>query len=304
MALVFIIASLVYLGVCCFFYEEDYFKHMLKTWLIPFALVVIVLLFLADKIDVPNFVSLFAIIGSASWLVNMIFYHILKFYSRLHLRDDEKSNVNISSYTTTIQTPQRSLFDDDLKKYEKEDTGKIKQLMADISQKIAGLEKYNNDLAEKKRDFKDVAIKTIRTAYGSLVSNMSYANYYTNYADIKEDYSEKVDALIVAQCDKTVENVNKKIAMADETIRSNKNDIKKYKAMSDKLQKQYDKELKIQKIKSLNNSLSEIANEEQNNLDVVTNEMEFNQVVQEFNSLNREIEVRRDVEVQYGLIDI
>ena len=220
------------------------------------------------------------------------------------MRDDEKSNVNISSYTTTTQTPQRSLFDDDLKKYENEDTGKIKQLMADISQKIAGLEKYNNDLAEKKRDFKDVAIKTIRTAYGSLVSNMSYANYYTNYADIKEDYSEKVDALIVAQCDKTVENVNKKITMADETIRSNKNDIKKYKAMSDKLQKQYDKELKIQKIKSLNNSLSEIANEEQSNLDIVTNEMEFNQIKQDFNTLNHEIEVRRDVEVQYGLIDI
>ncbi len=277
---------------------------MLKTWLIPFALVVIVLLSLADKIDVPNFVSLFAIIGCASWLVNMIFYHILKLYSRLHLRDDEKSNVNIPSYTTTTPTPQRSLFDDDMKKYENEDTGKIKQLMADISQKIAGLEKYNNDLAEKKRDFKDVAIKTIRTAYGTLVSNMSYANYYTNYTDIKEDYSEKVDALIVAQCDKTVENVNKKITMADETIRSNKNDIKKYKAMSDKLQKQYDKELKIQKIKSLNNSLSEIANEEQSNLDIVTNEMEFNQVMQEFNTLNREIEVRRDVEVQYGLIDI
>jgi hypothetical protein len=133
---------------------------------------------------------------------------------------------------------------------------------------------------------------------------MSNADCFSQYVEIKDDYSEKIDALIVAQCDKNFEIANQKIAKADETIRNNKIDIKKYQQMSESLSKQYDKEIKIQKIKSLNKDLNTISDDEQSNVDSVNNEMEFKQIVQDFATLNREIEIRRDVEVEYGLIDI
>ena len=295
MLIIIIIAPLVYLCVCCLLYDGDYIRYMVKTWLLPFAAMSIG--WLCVDINLPLLVA--ALIGGISFVLNLVFFYILRLYNRFSLPD-------FSNIGNVFKSDKQKKYSNDNEKnpFENEDAVRIKKLMAEISFKIDGLKKYIGDIEDKKRDFREIAIKTIRTAYGSSVSNFNYADCFSRYDEIKEDFSENVDPLIVAQCDKSVENANQKIAKADETIKSNKADIKKYQKMSETLQKQYEKELKIQEIKKLNNGLNEISDDEQDNLKIATKEMDFNQILQDFNTLNNEIEVRRDVEIQYGLIDI
>jgi hypothetical protein len=268
---------------------------MVKTWLLPFAAMAIG--WLCVDINLPLLVAV--LIGGFSFVLNLVFYYILRLYNRFSLPDFSNIGDIFKS-----NKPKKYSNVNEKNQFENEDAVKIKKLMADISLKIDGLKKYIGDLEDKKRDFKGVAIKTIRTTFGSAINNMSYDDCFNKYDDIKEDFSEGVEALHIAQCDKIVDDVKKKLVKADETIRNNKFDIKKYQKMSDDLLKQYKSELKTEELKALGNDLKKISNDEQSDLDVVDKEMDFKQVVEDYKKLNLEIETRREVEVQYGLIEI
>ena len=130
-------------------------------------------------------------------------------------------------------------------------------------------------------------------------------DYFWNYSNIYQRYSSALNnPVLAAACDKSVKKIADFVQQKQDIINKNNADIEKYNQLIQRLQKQYDDELALQKIKELNrdvnsqmDDISDIAQKEEKNF-------EIQNIMSDIDQLDREINERRHLEIQFGQIEI
>ena len=174
-----------------------------------------------------------------------------------------------------------------------------------LSVKINELEKFNNELQNKINENVAKADKMIGETYKSVLRRWSTENLFWNYENISQQYSSALNnPVLAAACDAYVKKVSAFVQQKQDIINKNNVDITKYNQLIQKLQKQYDDELALNKIKELNKDvnsqmedISDIENKEIKN-------SEFKSIISDIDLLDREVNERRQYEIQFGQIEI
>ena len=174
-----------------------------------------------------------------------------------------------------------------------------------ISFKISALQSFNEEIQNKINEYVVKADEIIGETYKSVLQRRSTENLFWNYDEIRRVYSSAVNnPALVAACDKQIKKVSDFVQQKQDIINKNNEDIAKYNQLIQKLQKQYDDELALQKIKEFNKDLnsqmediSDIENKEIKNL-------EFQNIISDIDILDKEINERRQLEIQFGEIEI
>ena len=188
------------------------------------------------------------------------------------------------------------------KALENDDMRAIKKILASIPQKIDALNLFTKELQEKINRLQDIANNAVENAYGDY-SNGN--NYYYNYDWLRNNFSSRIDPIIVAQCDRIIKNVLDNIAQKEQSIRNNAEDVQKYNILTQNLNKEYAREFRIEKMKKISAQLSqEISTTEQEIADSAYNVFSLEKAIAEVNQLTIQMEERRNLEIQFGQIDI
>lgn len=190
--------------------------------------------------------------------------------------------------------------------YVNEDMKRIMEILGCIPPKIVELSGFNSQLGSAISEYKGKANKIIEEAYKKVLNNSSIieTDYFENYEKISQQYSLKINPHLAMACDSSVKKIVSLITQKQDIISKNNADIDKYKLMRQKLQQQYDDELALQKIKMLNKDInsemedvSDIANKEIKN-------SEIQSIISEIDLLDKEVNERRNYEIQFGQIEV
>lgn len=190
--------------------------------------------------------------------------------------------------------------------YSNEDMVRIKQILATIPPKINEINNFNNQLQNTISEYEEKAIKTIEVAYASALTNSNFSRYqyFKSFDRISQRYSSEVNPVVAATVDASVKKVAAFINQKQDIINKNNADIAKYNQLMVKLQKQYDDEFALQKIKELNRDvnsqmedMSDVENKEIKN-------SEIHSIISDIDILDKEVNERRQYEIQFGQIEI
>ena len=140
------------------------------------------------------------------------------------------------------------------KQLENDDMREIKKIMNAIPDKINALNNFTNELNDKIGKLQEIASQAIKNAYG--VYSGVFNSIYRYQNEWKAKYSRSIDPIIALQCDKIVSKVSETIDKKKQLIDKNSADIIRYRDLYEQLQKEYDREFKIQKMKKINSNLS------------------------------------------------
>lgn len=208
-------------------------------------------------------------------------------------------DIYVANYPDRIKNAEKET-------YSNEDMVRIKQVLATIPPKISEINNFNNQLQNTINEYEEKAIKTIEVAYASALTNSNFSRdkYFKSFDRISQRYSSEVNPVVAATVDASVKKVTAFINQKQDIINKNNADIAKYNEVMEKLQKQYDDEFALQKIKEINsdvntqmNNISDIAKKEEKNY-------EIQNIMRDIDILDKEINERRNYEIQFGQIEI
>ena len=208
-------------------------------------------------------------------------------------------DIYVANYPDKIKNAEKET-------YSNEDMVRIKQILATIPPKINEINNFNNLLQNTINEYEEKAIKTIEVAYASALTNSNFSRdkYFKSFDRISQRYSSEVNPVVAATVDASVKKVAAFINQKQDIINKNNADIAKYTQMMEKLQKQYDDEFALQKIKEINSdvntqmdNISDIAKKEEKNY-------EIQNIMKDIDTLDKEINERRNYEIQFGQIEI
>lgn len=215
--------------------------------------------------------------------------------------DIEKAELDIyvANYPDEIKNVEKEM-------YSNEDMVRIKQVLVTIPSKINEINNFNNQLQNTINEYEEKAIKTIEVAYASALTNSNFSRYqyFKSFDRISQRYSSEVNPVVAATVDASVKKVAAFINQKQDIINKNNADIAKYNQLMVKLQKQYDDEFALQKIKELNRDV----NSQMEDISDVTNKeiktSEIKSIISDIDILDKEVNERRQYEIQFGQIEI
>jgi hypothetical protein len=178
----------------------------------------------------------------------------------------------------------------------------IKKIMAAIPDKINALNNFSYELQEKIKKLQGIAANAIANTYGEFSSGN---NSIARYRELYHNYSQRIDPILSAQCDRIIKKIMDNINQKQSSINKNISDIQKYGQLQNQLQQEYNRELKIQKMKKINSQLSaEISDSEGDIAASIYNGYSVENAIKDFQQLNLAMDERRNYEIQYGQIEI
>ncbi|MCR5455504.1 MAG: hypothetical protein K6F33_11010 [Bacteroidales bacterium] len=193
------------------------------------------------------------------------------------------------------------------KKYVTEDMERIEQILVGIPLKIDELNKFNNQLQSIVNEYEEKAIQRIEDVYKSVKGKILIPrkNYFRKFDQLSQQYSSTLNQDVVLACAKAVKETSTLVQQKQDIINKNNADIAKYNQLIQKLQKQYDDELSLQKIKELNRDVNsqmenisdDIENKERKNFEIQS-------IISDIDLLDKEVNERRQYEIQFGQIEI
>lgn len=208
-------------------------------------------------------------------------------------------DIYVANYPDKIKNAEKETYSND-------DMVRIKQVLATIPPKINEINNFNNQLQNTINEYEEKAIKTIEVAYASALTNSNFSRdkYFKSFDRISQRYASEVNPVVAATVDASVKKVAAFINQKQDIINKNNADIAKYNQVMEKLQKQYDDEFALQKIKEINSdvntqmdNISDIAKKEEKNY-------EIQNIMKDIDTLDKEINERRNYEIQFGQIEI
>ena len=217
--------------------------------------------------------------------------------------DDEHKQVNEQSKNDCKENNTLSCQQQE---YINEDMQRIDQIMKRIPDKISEISVFNSQLQKAIKEYEDKAVKAIDVAYRVSLqqSKIETKDYLTEYSNISQQYSSELNPVVAASCDATIKKITLFIRQKQDIINKNNADIEKYNQLIVKLQKQYDDECALQKLKEINQEvntqmedISDIVNKEEKNV-------EIQNIVRDIDLLDKEVNERRNYEIQFGQIEI
>jgi len=286
-----IIGILIYLYICYRSMSINYWKYILKSYLWILILMIILWFSFSEGIDSTLMLFFIILFLIGVFILNSCFYVICK-----NLKKDDLENE--------AKQLQQEIEKQENLKLETIDMKKIKTLLKEIPLRINQLNNFDKELQIKINDLELMAKNAISQAYGEFMNQDETTNCIKQYKQIYDKYSNQVDSILLLQCDKIVSKISNKIEEKQQIIEKNSIDKQKYFTIEKKLQKQYDKELKIQKMNNINNQLNQLS-EQNSDLETAFNDTALlEKTIEEFSSLNLEVESRRELEIKLSKIEI
>lgn len=269
----------------------NYWKYILKSYLWILILMIILWFSFSEGIDSTLMLFFIILFLIGVFILNSCFYVICK-----NLKKDDLENE--------AKQLQQEIEKQENLKLETIDMKKIKTLLKEIPLRINQLNNFDKELQIKINDLELMAKNAISQAYGEFMNQDETTNCIKQYKQIYDKYSNQVDSILLLQCDKIVSKISNKIEEKQQIIEKNSIDKQKYFTIEKKLQKQYDKELKIQKMNNINNQLNQLS-EQNSDLETAFNDTALlEKTIEEFSSLNLEVESRRELEIKLSKIEI
>lgn len=315
--------------ICWRFFKKRYGKYVFRTFLLPLLIIYAIVIGgsaifnLITTGDVGQFDFQMSFILSVIYVVplyilNTIYYFIIKWIKRNEQDEDEirswqqqqmderkkKDAIDRKRAEQTRKQieQERKRQEQEVLALENDDMRDIKKILSSIPERINALNLFSNELTNKCYKLQKIAENAIANAYGEYSCGN---NSYHRYQELHNNYSSKIDHYLVLQCDKMINKVASAITQKQKTIEQNNTDIQKYHQLESQLIQQYNRELKIQKMKKISNQLSmEISDSEDDLTTSINNGYSIQMVLDDFEQLNRAIQARREYEIQYGQIDI
>ncbi len=289
----------LYFYQCYKHVSTNYFKYLRKTFLYygiaAFFLPIIMDALLSAK---PDAVGMFIFsVFSTMFLfgLNTVAYFVFK-----EIRKDDLKREAEAKESAVRSEKERQ----DAIKMENDDMRSMKQLMGEITQRVNALNVFNKDINAKISELELLANKTIAEAYGDIAVGVPKEKYYALYDKIHERFSPSADTIVSMQCDRIVKKISNAIDDRKRIVESNNQDISKFHSLQESLQKQYDKEYKIQRMKSFDAKVNEMTDATSDIAVALSSGSLLESTREEFDRLNIEIETRRELEVKYSTIDI
>ncbi|MBO7463839.1 MAG: hypothetical protein J6T96_14720 [Bacteroidales bacterium] len=191
------------------------------------------------------------------------------------------------------------------KAYENDDMRRIKQVLDSIPYKMYEIGKSGKDLLNKSQTYVNKGSKIIETSYGNILRNNNVReDYYNIYDEIYERFSHEINPVVATACDASIKKIRNFVAQQLDLANKYIADLDKYEQLQQRLQKQYDDEFALQKIKEINRDLN---NQMEDETDIAKKEERnytIQQIISEIDLLDKEVDERRHYEIQLGIIDI
>ena len=186
--------------------------------------------------------------------------------------------------------------------FENEDMKRMKVMIkTTIPNKIANIKAFNEELLKAINNCINQCNNAIQAVYGRFTN--SY-NYFDDYKNIYKQYSNQISQITAMSCDKTVKNVQSIIERKQNLIANNNQDIEKYQELIQKLQRQYDDDYALQKLKHINKNINAVGDDTSDLTDREMGNTELQSILNDINILDQEVEKRRECEVQFERIEI
>lgn len=286
----------VYFYVCYKNVSINYWKYIRKTylWVLGLLVALCTISYMSSH-DIGAMIVSFIVSIVVSYGINSLFYLITK---QLRKKDLIKESESLKREINNIRQQQEA------KKLENEDMKKMKLLIDEISQKINFLSNFNTEINNKIHELENIGNNTIAEVYGNFLTDKSPKEFYACYNEIQNKFSSSVDSIVSLQCDKIIRKISNTINNKKKILDNNFQDKIKYEALQNALNKQYDIELKIQKMKTINHKVNELADSDSDITTSLNSSSLLEKTRQEFIQLNLEIETRRELEVKYSTIEI
>ena len=294
--ILFLLVIVAYFYVCYKNVSINYWKYLRKTylWIVAFFFAFCTISYTSSHNIVATIMG-FIVSFIISYGINSLFYIIAKQLRKTDIaKESESLNREIESQRQ--QQEAKILENDDMKK--------MKLLIDEISQRINYLSSFNKEVNNKIHELENIGNNAIAEVYGNFLIDKPQQEFYTCYNEIHNKYSSSVDSIISMQCDKIVQKISNAIDNKKKILDNNFQDKLKYESLQNALNKQYDIELKIQKMKAINNKVNELADSDSDITTTLNSSYILDKTRHEFDQLNLEIETRRELEVKYSTIDI
>lgn len=182
---------------------------------------------------------------------------------------------------------------------------RMSEVQDNINEKIEDIVRFNNCLQKTINVCEEKANRIIDDTYGQVLlkSGINQKQYYKECDKIKQMYSSHLSPIVAASCDATVKKVAAIIKQKQDILDKNNADIVKYQDMLEIIKKQMVEENQLQRIKELNKEIGKFDNE----ADIVKKEeknLEFENMIEDINRMEIEVNERRNLEIQFGEIEI
>ena len=191
------------------------------------------------------------------------------------------------------------------KAYENDDMHRIKQILDSIPNKIAEINRFSQQLTNIIGEYKRKGSRTIEAAYGNVLKNNNInGDYFNKYDEISKRFTYEINPVVATACDASIKKINAFVSQKETIIAKNNSDVEKYSQLQQRLQKQYDDEFALQKIKEINHDvnlqmedISDLAQKEESNYAIQN-------IIKDIDLLDKEVNERRQYEIQFGQIEI
>ncbi len=191
------------------------------------------------------------------------------------------------------------------KAYENDDMHRIKQILDSIPNKIAEINRFSQQLTNIIVEYKRKGSRTIEAAYGNVLKNNNInGDYFNKYDEISKRFTYEINPVVATACDASIKKINAFVSQKETIIAKNNSDVEKYSQLQQRLQKQYDDEFALQKIKEINHDvnlqmedISDLAQKEESNYAIQN-------IIKDIDLLDKEVNERRQYEIQFGQIEI
>ena len=315
-AIIYIVIFAFNFGICWEFFKKEYIKYFLRTFILPAIIIIaagnLVWFLLNGPINTINientkFVSLLFFLPI--FITNILFYFIIRRIKKKEIEEEIRNEEleRCSRKQRKIEEQNRKWVEQENRSLENEHMSEIRNMLSAIPKKINALNSFTAELKNKIDKLEIKAGQAISNAYGEFASPYigRYGGRYANYKELYNNYSTKIDPILSAMCDKMIKKVSEAIAQKQSLISKNADDIQKYRQLQNQMQQEYDRELKIQKMKKISGELSqEISTSEDDVTTSEFNKLSVENALNDFTQLNLAIEERRQLEIQYDLIEI
>ncbi len=215
------------------------------------------------------------------------------------LKQQKETNIAIYKSQKNILQEKQMVGNEDMSKMEE-------LIKTTIPQKMNELSEFNSKLSESIEVCKRQCIEAIETTYRKVLANsgIKREKYYEKYAEISNTYSFQINPTVSMSCDATIKKLTNLIAQKRDLIEKNKKSMERYSQLSNQMQQKYDDEYALQKLKRMNDGIN---SEIDNDTDISQNEehsLKIRELIDSVDSLNKEIDTRRELEIRYGQIEI
>ncbi len=315
-AIIYIIIFAFYFSICWEFFKKEYIKYFLRTFILPAIILIAagnlvwyVLNGPINTIDIKSTQYVSLLFFLPIFITNILFYFIIRRIKKKEI-EEEIRNEELDRWSRKqrkIEEQNRKWVEQENRSLENEHMSEIRNMLSAIPNKINALNSFTAELKDKIDKLEVKAGQAISNAYGEFASPYigRYGGRYANYKELYNNYSTKIDPILSAMCDKMIKKVSEAIAQKQSLISKNADDIQKYRQLQNQMQQEYDRELKIQKMKKISGELSQQISTSDD--DVTTsefNKLSVENALNDFTQLNLAIEERRQLEIQYDLIEI